>query len=117
MNRIQLACLSLIASAFLMAGLLVVQLGSNGQSIGLNSPAYGSGQVIARDNFTLLTARTRENEDSLFVLESTVGRLLVYRLDATRNRLEVAGGANLADVFQIPRGGNDEDEAPGRRGR
>ncbi|MEX0653588.1 MAG: hypothetical protein WDZ31_06385 [Phycisphaeraceae bacterium] len=111
MNRIQLACFSLVASAFLLAGLLVVQLGDR-HDAGLSSAAYG-GQVIARENFTLLTATTREDEEALFVLENSSGRLVIYRLDPARNELQLAGGADMNRVFGQRGGGNN----PQPRGR
>ena len=68
--------------------------------------------VIARDDFTLLTAKTRSNEASLFIINNITDRLLIYKLDLAHNRIELAGGANLTDIFR--RGGGDRDR--GRRG-
>lgn len=101
MTRIQLACFSLIASAFLLAGLLIVQLGER-YDAGLARPAYG-GQVIARDNFTLLTARTRDDEEALFVLENSSASLLIYRLDAADNELRLAARQDMNRVFRANR--------------
>ncbi|MFA9478553.1 hypothetical protein ACERK3_09620 [Phycisphaerales bacterium AB-hyl4] len=116
MTRIQLACFSLVASAFLLAGLLVVQLGDR-HDAGLTSQAYG-GQVIARENFTLLTARARTEEEALFVLENSSAMLLVYRLDTGRNELVLAAAQDMNQIFQEGAGGNggDQNRAP-RRGR
>jgi hypothetical protein len=103
MNRIQLACYSLLASAFILGGLLLVNLGPR-----MTSRADAA-MVIARDNFTLMTAMTRSQEEALFVLDNLGNRLLVYRLDLGRNRLELAGAADLAQIFAV-------GAAPAQRG-
>ena len=108
MNRTETACYSLIASAFLLAGLLIVQVSSTPNTA-------DASLVIARDNFTLMTAKTRSNEESLFVLNNSTSRLLIYSLDIGRERLELAGGANLAEVFSRASGGDDADRGRGRR--
>lgn len=105
MTRTETACYGLIASAFILAGMLLIQLSS------MPNTAEAS-LVITRDNFTLLTAKTRSNEESLFIINNLTDRLLIYKLDLARNRIELAGGANLTDIFR--RGGGDRDG--GRRG-
>jgi len=92
MTRIETACYALIASAFILAGLLLVQVS------GRPNTADAS-LVISRENFTLLTAKTRSNEESLFIINNATNRLLVYRLDLARKRIELSGGADLADLF------------------
>jgi hypothetical protein len=110
MNRIQYACFALIASAFVLAGLLLVQL--NGRMI----QSAHAGTAILRDNLTVVTAQSRDGEDALFVLDSISERLMIYRLEAGRKRLELVGAANLADVFaQVPTAGGAG--AGDRRGR
>jgi hypothetical protein len=106
MNRTQLACLCLIASAMVLSGLLVVQLS---QRVGPN--AAEAALVIARENFTLLTANTREDEDSLFVLDNSTGTLLVYRLDLARDALVPVDGLRLEQIFS---GENPDNRRRGR---
>lgn len=94
MNRIQTACYCLIASALVLSGLLVVELSKK------TSPNEAeASMVIARENFTLLTAETRRDEESLFVLDNSSGTLLVYRLDLSDERMELAAGLSLNDIF------------------
>ena len=81
------------------------------QLAGMSNTAEAS-LVITRDNFTLLTAKTRSNEESLFIINNATNRLLIYKLDLPRNRIELASGANLSDLFTQGGGG---DEAPRRR--
>lgn len=93
MNRIHLACWALIASAFALAGLLCIKLDGK-----VAQPAE-AGVVVTRDTFTLLTAKTKDDEEALFVLENTTGRLMVYRLNLANRRLELASSALMGDIF------------------
>ncbi len=94
MNRIQLACYGLIASAFVLTAILLVQLDARFTS------EADAALVIARENFTLLTARTRQNEEALFVLDNANERLLIYRLDLGKQALLPAGAFSLPTLFQ-----------------
>jgi len=110
MKPIETACYSLIASAFILAGILIVQVSSQPNTA-------NASLVIARDNFTLMTAKTRSNEEALFVLNNSTSRLLIYSLDISRERLELAGGADLAEIFSRATGDGDGDDDRGRRRR
>lgn len=97
MNRLQYACFALIASAFVLAGMLVMQMSGR-----LVQPAY-AGEAILRDNLTAVSAQSREGEDALFVLDSISERMLIYRLEAGKKRMELMASVNLAEVFaQVP---------------
>ena len=109
MTRIETACFGLIASAFILAGLLLTQVSS------MPNNAEAS-MVISSNNFTLLTAKTRSKEESLFIINNATDRLLIYTLNLSRNRIELAGSADLADVFSRGRGDGGDDDG-GRRGR
>ncbi len=91
MDHIRFACSALTASAFVLAGLLAV-------SVARMEPVADAEMVIARDNFTLMTAQTRNGVESLFVLDNQNGRLYVYDLD---RRGEIIPGAatDLGQVF------------------
>ena len=108
MNNIQVACYALIAAAFILAGLLLVQL--QGRMI-QNAKAE---MVIGRQNFTVLTTRTKNDEEAVFVLNNTTDRLLVYRADIGRKRLELVGNEDVGRLFGVGGGGRDND---GRRSR
>ncbi len=110
MTRIETACYGLIASAFILAGLLLVQVSD------MPNTADAS-LVISRNNFTLLTAKTRSNEESLFIINNATDRLLIYRLDLARKRIELSGGADLGDLFSRGGGDDGEDRDAGGRGR
>ena len=103
MNRIQTACFMLLASAFVLSAILVVQLDKV-------TPANtaDADQVIAQpQSFSLMTARTRGDDESLFVLDSTSGKLVIYKPNIGREQLEVVRAIDLSQIF----GNND------RRGR
>ncbi|MBB6429083.1 hypothetical protein [Algisphaera agarilytica] len=102
MNRIQTACYCLIASALVLSGLLVVQLSER-----VEPNSAEAALVIARENFTLMTAEVRSGEEALFVLDNTSGTLLVYRLEISRKSLQPAGGVRLDQIFS---GGVDDSE-------
>ncbi len=96
MNRIHTACCCLIASAVVLSGLLIIELTQRAQP-----NAAEASLVIARDNFTLLTAKVRANEEALFVLDNNTGTLLVYRLNVGKSDLEPAGGLRLDEIFGV----------------
>ena len=108
MNRIHTACCALTASALVLAGLLLVSVSHR-----LPANEAEASLVIARDNFTLLTALTRSGEESLFVLDGASGTLLVYRLDVSREAMNPVGALMLADVFS--EGGAERNRRRDRR--
>ena len=108
MNRIQTACYCLIASGVVLAGLLAVQVA---QRTGPNE-AHAE-MVIARDQFTIMTAQTRDGEEGLFVLDNNTGSLLVYRLNISDRTLEPAGGVRIDQIFNA--GGGDTGNTRQRR--
>ncbi len=105
MTRIETACYSLLASAFILAGFLLVQVSA------MPNTAEAA-MVISRNDFTLLTAKTRDSEESLFVINNATDRLLIYKLNLARKRIELSGGADLTEVFGTGGGG---DGGRGRR--
>lgn len=109
MNRIQTACFCLLASAFLLSGILVVRLDSVTQQ-----NTASADQVIAQpQSFSLMTARTRGDDESLFVLDSTSGKLVIYQPNVGRQQLEVVRAFDLSELF----GGGNNDRGRGRGGR
>ena len=94
MTRHHLACYALTASAALLAGVLLVQLVQQG-AVGSRAEAS---MVIAEPSFTVMTARTRANEDSLFALDNRQGTLMVYTLGA-RGELQIATVVDIDAIF------------------
>jgi len=98
MNRIQTACYCLLTSAFILAAILVLRIDAT-----TPDNTADANMVVNQPQFSLMTARTRGTEESLFVLDSNNGKVVVYAPNLSRERLEVVVGIDLAqDVF----GGN-----------
>lgn len=101
MSRIQVACYSLLASAFLLAGLLFVQVSDR-----LETPAEGA-MVVTQQHFTLLTAKTRDTEEALFVMDDNSGLLLVYKTEVPRGRLSHVATVPIGQLFRGEEVGGD----------
>ncbi|MEM7576654.1 MAG: hypothetical protein AAF328_04185 [Planctomycetota bacterium] len=110
-HRTHIACWCLIASAVVLSGLLVTRTADS------VSNEADAALVIARDNFSLLTARTRSGEESLFILDNRQGALLVYNLNVSRKRLELVKGLDLNRLFSEAGGGDNDNGGGDRRGR
>ena len=61
--------------------------------------------VIASPALTLMTTKTQANEESLFVLDNNSHKLLIYRLDIARERLDLAGSQDLRKLFNVKAAG------------
>ncbi|MEQ9459648.1 MAG: hypothetical protein RIG82_01675 [Phycisphaeraceae bacterium] len=92
----RLACYVLIASAFVLSGLLL------SQSRGWLENRAEAALLVNRDDITLMTAQTRNGEESLFVLDNRTERLFVYRLDVNRRQMAPAGVLSLPEMFSTP---------------
>ena len=90
----QIACTSLIASAFVLGGLLAVSLQNH-------IPTAEATMVLNRDNYTMMTAQTKSDEEALFVIDSLNERLLIYvtTLTGTRGKLELLQSKDLSQLF------------------
>lgn len=96
MNRIQMACYALMASAFILAGLLLVRV-QDTQFL----PSAQADQVITRGNLTILSAKSRVDEEAIFVLDNISQRLLIYkvRLIGNQGRIELARRLDMEQLF------------------
>jgi len=93
MGRTQLACYSLMASAFVLGGLLIMN------RPGPLAPTAQAEMVVHKDTLTMLTARTRPDEEALFILDSLNEMLLIYRIDIAKKQMELAASASLQELF------------------
>lgn len=94
MTRTQLAGYGLLCTTFILAALLVIRVDAR-----LESEAQAA-MVIAQENFTLMTAKSRNNEEALFILDNSNARLLIYRLNVGRKALENSANEDMAAAFQ-----------------
>lgn len=99
MKPIQTACFALIGSAFVLGALLLVNIQDR------FTPQAEAGLVIARDRFTLLTAKTKNGEENLFVIENSSQKLLVYKVEVQRNNMILAGVFPIGQFFAARGGG------------
>ncbi len=98
MDRTTLCRYSLTASAFVLSGLLLMAIYFRG---GLDAPAQGD-LIVTKDTFTIMTARTRSDEEAVFVLDSLDEQLLIYTLDlkGTGGRLNLLLRQDLRELFR-----------------
>ncbi len=98
MTRTQLAGYALIASACVLTGLLLVQLG------GLKANEARAEMVLNKDTVTMLTTSVQAGEEALFVMDSVNEALLIYTLDfkgAKGSKLELAHRQELGPLFGV----------------
>lgn len=105
MTRTRLACYCLLASAFILAALVLVQA-----SRYVDNTARAD-QVVTKDTVTMITASShRADSEIIYVLESEQRMLMAYMLDPNREVLQLLKGGTM-DVgrsFQrFMRGGAD----------
>ncbi len=98
MKPIQAACYSLIASACILAAALFTTLSNKNQSL---DSAARADMVVQTNNLAFLTTRTNANEEALFVLDNTAGRLMIYKTDLGRKRIEFVESQDLKKLFNI----------------
>lgn len=94
MNRTTLACYSLLASAFVLAAILFVQIQSS--SI---LPQAHAGMVVSNPPINAMTLRARKGEEVLCILENASQRLLIYRTDISRKQLRLMKNIKLSQAF------------------
>ncbi|MEO0477507.1 MAG: hypothetical protein AAF085_16305 [Planctomycetota bacterium] len=100
MNRIQTACFCLLASAFVLSAILIIQIDQKSAQ-----NAAHADQVIAQPAFTMMTARTRgggndgPGEESLFILDNNAGVLVVYAPDVSNKQLKPIEGIKMQNIF------------------
>ncbi len=94
MNRTTLACYSLLASAFVLAAMVFMQL----QDKSILAEANAA-MVVNDAPVSAMTLRARDNDEVLCILENTSQRLLIYNTDVARKQLRLVQNINLAQYF------------------
>jgi len=93
MTRKTLACYALIASAFVLGGLLTLKVAEK-----IETPARAD-MVVNKDIFTVLTTEGIGGGDFIYALDNKNERLLCYNTDA-RGRIELYAALNVAEWVQ-----------------
>ncbi len=105
MTRLQTAKYCLLASTFVLVGILLSQLNGGAQ-------VAHADLVVNRDNFTFMTARSSQTSEAIFVLDNVREKLLIYRADIGRKQIEfsavvpLGGGPAARQGGGRRRGGN-----------
>jgi len=107
MTRTDMACYGLLASAFVLTALVVVQLQNK-----TVLPEAEASVALTSGPITALTTRTRDNEEALFLLHNNAQRLLIYRTDLGKNRVIIEESLDLARAFNV-----GQNNKPRRRGK
>ncbi len=103
MNRTQSACCVLLASAFVLGGLLIVRAQDRWLS-----PVYAD-MVVNKGPVSAVTARTGTDEEALFVLDDFNETILIYRADIGHGELELAGTIDIPSLMAHRGGGRGPD--------
>ncbi len=93
MRRVQLAGYCLLASAFVLAGLVFVQASRH-----MENRAFGE-MVVNKDFFSMVTTQAQNNMEVLYVLNTKQEKLLAYRLNE-QERIEIVGHLDIGRVIQ-----------------
>ncbi len=102
MTTIEKACYGLIVSAFVMGGLLIVNLQDR------VTPQAQANLLLTQNSLTVMTAPTQPSQESLFVLDNISQKLLIYTLDTGRRRMGLQGSLDLAALFGNQGGGGGQ---------
>lgn len=108
MTQMKLTCFGLLASACLLAALLVVQIDDRRLL-----PGARAEMVVNTTSLTFLTTQTQPGEEALFVLDNTSQKLLIYKTDKSRKRVELAGLEELPKLFELKNADAGGQAAPG----
>lgn len=95
MNRIQTACFILLASAFILSAVLIVRLDESAP----DNTAHAEGQNVVMPPMQLMTAVTRNGEESLFILDNNKRVIVVYTPNVGRKAIDPKAVIKLDDIF------------------
>jgi len=110
MTRTQTACYALIASAFVLAAMLVAGVSRHADT------QANADVVVTKNVYTFLSANgVNDGEDFIYVLDNKNERLLCYWHNP-RGRIELFGTTDISEAIQLYLK-NAAKNDPGRRPR
>lgn len=109
MTRTQLACLCLVASAFMLGAMVLSELGDK-----LPQNEARAEMVVSKDSLTMLTTQYQADSELVYVLDNQQDLLLAYMIN--RNNIELLGRLNLSRIFRREAEGGQQPNQ-GRRPR
>lgn len=95
MNRTELACYCLIASAFVLGGLVLIQA----DRIVPSNEAQAE-MVVNKDNLTVLTTEVAPGREIVYILDNRSEQLLAYELDPNKKVVELRDKLDVADNME-----------------
>ena len=108
MNRTELACYALIASAFILGALVLVHADRLA-----DNAAYAE-MVVHKDQYTVLSSQIDAAREVVYILDSRTERLNAYALNPTTKVVELLDSMDVAEqVAQVLK----QVAGPGGRGK
>lgn len=92
MNRITIACYAMIASAFMLAGLLTVQIASHAEQ------TANAEMVIAKGDLTILSTQGVNQDEYVYIFDHRSQKLIMYSQTA-RGDIEPLGFLDIGQEF------------------
>ncbi|MFA7237349.1 MAG: hypothetical protein WC058_10835 [Phycisphaeraceae bacterium] len=92
MNRITIACYAMIASCFVLAGLLTVQIAQHAESVA------NAEMVIAKGDLSILSTQGVNQDEYVYVLDHRSQKMLMYSQTA-RGDIEPLGFLDVGQEF------------------
>ena len=108
-NSTQSAGYALLASAFVLAGLICVQISR--QDVSLEPTAHGA-MVNTHGGTSIMSAETGLGSEALWFLDPESEAVIIYDVKATRKLIEPKAVLRLGDTFAKHR-----DSSTDRKGR
>ncbi len=103
-NQTQVAGYALLASAFILAGMVFVQIGRNHQ---IEPAAYGE-MVNTHQGTSILSAKTGvSGSEALWFLDPDNEAVIIYEVKPGRKLIEARSVLKLAETFARHRDGAD----------
>jgi len=108
MNRIQIACYTMLATAFVLTSLILLQA-----SRLIESRAHAE-MVVNKDAVTMISTQYQGDSELVYILDSRSGRLFAYMLNPNSRTIDLMATADMTREFGgAQRGGG----TPARRER
>ena len=111
MNRTQLGCYTLLASAFVLAAMILMQA-----SRLIDDRAHAE-MVVNKDSVTMITTQFQTDSEILYILDSRSGRLFAYMLDPNTQVIQPMSTMDLGREFGAAGGGAGGDRGGADRRR
>lgn len=93
MTRNELACYMLIASAFVLGGLLATQVADRFEN------RADAGVVVSQGNYTILSSRISDRQEMVTFLDNNTGTMVGYLVDIDAKAVRAVARLDIGDLF------------------